>query len=430
MSDNRIHNIPVADIKTPEGRYRTDMGDIESLAQSITDVGQVTPIIINQDNVLIAGERRLLAHKHAGLETIMAIVRTSDDIDHRVVEIIENLERKEFTWQEEIRAKKDLHEMLLSKNPNWTGRDTANHIGAAASGIYAELGLAEAIDEAPEVFEGCRNKHEAFKALKKFRVDETMAEIMLRRSKTDYGMKARDYVQLGDCCDLVDKLAEGTINAVISDPFYGLNISDVKKTSSNVKQDIYEDSPELYARVMSTFISKMPRILTPNAWVLIFCRVENFTWLKEQLEDVGIKCDSMPGIWHRTGSSGQTNTPNHTFARSYEVFVYGHRGDAVLNRAGQANILTYPGVPVIDKLHPVQKPLPLMEDLITRMCLPGHNILDFMCGSGTTLVAAIKSGCIPIGFELDPHRYPIAIDNVSDALKMKDSGRMDLIEEE
>ena len=428
--ENIVHQIQlvrVEDVIIPDGRYRTIKPRIEELAQSIKDHGQLTPIIINQDYRLVAGERRILAHQLADIKMIQAIIKPLDEIDHRINEIVENLEREDFIWQDEIKAQKDLHEMMAAKNPDWTPRDTAKRLNKAASGIYDNLGLAKAVEEVPDVFEGCSNKHDAFKALKRYKIDETMAEIMVRRSKTDYGLKARDYVKLGDCCELVDTLEEGSINAVISDPFYGLDINSVKKSST--KNDIYKDDPELYFKTMSTFISKMPRVLTPNAWVLIFCRVENFTWLKERLEEVGIVCDPIPGIWHRTGSSGQTNNPNHTFARSYEVFVYGYRGEAVLNRNGQPNVLTYQGVPSLDKVHPVQKPLGLMQDLITRLCLPGHTILDFMCGSGTTIAAAIKSGCIPIGFELDPRRYAVAMDTTADALKMKDSGRMDLIEE-
>jgi DNA modification methylase len=50
-----------------------------------------------------------------------------------------------------------------------------------------------------------------------------------------------------------------------------------------------------------------------------------------------------------------------------------------------------------------------------------------MCGSGSTLVAGIKRGCNPIGFELQEVNYNISINNVSEVLKMKDAGRMDLL---
>lgn len=79
------------------------------------------------------------------------------------------------------------------------------------------------------------------------------------------------------------------------------------------------------------------------------------------------------------------------------------------------------------KDHPVEKPISLMEELITRLCLPGYVVLDPMCGSASTLVSAIKRGCNPIGFELDERYFNISIKNVSDALRMKDAGKADLV---
>jgi ParB family chromosome partitioning protein len=55
-------------------RIRRDMGDIESLAQSINDLGLLTPILITPDNKLLAGERRLRACKKLGWTTIPVTV--------------------------------------------------------------------------------------------------------------------------------------------------------------------------------------------------------------------------------------------------------------------------------------------------------------------------------------------------------------------
>lgn len=59
-------------------------------------------------------------------------------------------------------------------------------------------------------------------------------------------------------------------------------------------------------------------------------------------------------------------------------------------------------------LHLAQKPVRLMEALISLTTLPGQVVLDPFCGSGTTLVAAKNLSRRYIGFELDEKNVAIA----------------------
>ena len=49
-----------------KARYRKDLGDIDSLAQSINEIGLLHPVVITADGRLIAGQRRLEACKSLG----------------------------------------------------------------------------------------------------------------------------------------------------------------------------------------------------------------------------------------------------------------------------------------------------------------------------------------------------------------------------
>ena len=387
------------------------------------------PIIVSEDLILIAGERRYRAHELLNKTTINAIVQTNKEINHRVFEILENLERKEFTWQEKALAMEDLHLMFAATTDGkWSERKTAEKAGLSSGGVNTDLNLAEALKADPEMFKGCRTREQALKTLQKYHIDETKAEIALRASKSNYGKKAKNHVFLGDCLNLITKLPVGIVNALVSDPFYGLDIGNVKKfTSDRPKDKIYEDDVDTYFETMAELIEKADKVLAKDSWIAMFCRYENFEWLKSKFEAIGFNCDSLPGIWHRTGAFGQTNQPDKRFARSYEVFIYGFRGDVALVKQGQSNILSFAGVVPSDKDHPVQKPLGLMEELIGRLCLPGQVILDPMCGSGTTGVAAIKKGCNPILFELEEKYYNVALTNMADVLNMKDAGKLDLV---
>jgi ParB family transcriptional regulator, chromosome partitioning protein len=57
-------------------RHRRDMGDIEGLAASISDVGLLHPIVIRQDGLLLAGRRRLEACRLLGWDAIPVSVVT------------------------------------------------------------------------------------------------------------------------------------------------------------------------------------------------------------------------------------------------------------------------------------------------------------------------------------------------------------------
>jgi site-specific DNA-methyltransferase (adenine-specific) len=64
------------------------------------------------------------------------------------------------------------------------------------------------------------------------------------------------------------------------------------------------------------------------------------------------------------------------------------------------------------KVHPTQKPVALMEYLIRTYTNEGDTVLDNTMGSGTTGVAAVKSGRRFIGMERDPAYFAIAWDRI------------------
>jgi DNA modification methylase len=54
------------------------------------------------------------------------------------------------------------------------------------------------------------------------------------------------------------------------------------------------------------------------------------------------------------------------------------------------------------RMHPTEKPVEMLCEIIDRWIQPGSVILDLFAGSGSTLLAAHRSGCVGIGVELDP----------------------------
>lgn len=64
------------------------------------------------------------------------------------------------------------------------------------------------------------------------------------------------------------------------------------------------------------------------------------------------------------------------------------------------------------KIHPTQKPVPLLERLITIFTDKGDVVIDPCAGSGTTLYAAKKQGRRAYGFEIDKSFYQAANDKI------------------
>jgi ParB family chromosome partitioning protein len=93
------------------------MGDIPGLAESMKRCGQINPIMISKNNILIAGGRRLEAAKYLGWKTINVVVADVNEKAARLeYEIEENIQRQEFTDEEIIQATQELNKL---KNPGF-----------------------------------------------------------------------------------------------------------------------------------------------------------------------------------------------------------------------------------------------------------------------------------------------------------------------
>jgi ParB family chromosome partitioning protein len=106
--------IPLKDIKIPP-RVRNKKIDVDDLVESMSEFGQLQPILINQNYELIAGYRRYKAAKKLGWQTIdVKIIDVKDKKKRVLIELEENQARRNFTAEEIEKAKK----MLSRYNQN------------------------------------------------------------------------------------------------------------------------------------------------------------------------------------------------------------------------------------------------------------------------------------------------------------------------
>ena len=116
-SSANVSQIPVdkIDPNPRQPRSRFDADDIEELAASIRQYGVLQPLILARSPqvgryLLIAGERRLLAARQAGLPGVPAIVREASDQEHLELALIENIQRADLGALEQADAYRQLVE--------------------------------------------------------------------------------------------------------------------------------------------------------------------------------------------------------------------------------------------------------------------------------------------------------------------------------
>ena len=93
------------------------------------------------------------------------------------------------------------------------------------------------------------------------------------------------------------------------------------------------------------------------------------------------------------------------YQRQYEPIWFGWREGAKHHWCGdrdQGDVWEIDR-PSESDAHPTMKPLALVERAINNSSTPGDVVLDLFLGSGSTLIAAERTGRVCFGMELDPH---------------------------
>jgi ParB family chromosome partitioning protein len=136
-----LQQIPIAKIRPNPHQPRTtfDAGALDELRASIAAFGVLVPVIVRERGdgyELIAGERRLRASQAAGLQTIPALVRPSDDREALEVAIIENLQRENLDALEEAMGFAHLMEAH-----DFTQEQVAERVGKSRPAVANALRL-------------------------------------------------------------------------------------------------------------------------------------------------------------------------------------------------------------------------------------------------------------------------------------------------
>ena len=237
----------------------------------------------------------------------------------------------------------------------------------------------------------------------------------------------------GDCLEVMDKLIEQGIkvDAIITDPPYG---------TTACKWDSIIPFDAMWER--------LNKLIKPNGAIVLFGS-EPFS---SALRMSNIKNYKYDWVWNKKQASNQLNAKRqplkiheliHIFNKHnyYPIMKKGKMrkkgGSKVKSEIVGDSIIGYFDInddyyPVsilddfsnanrLNRLHPTQKPVALMEYLIKTYTNEGEIVLDFTMGSGTTGVACINTNRKFIGIELDDNYFDIAKNRIEKALLEKES---------
>lgn len=107
--------IPIFQIKVNNGRREADPEAVQKLADSISKVGLLNPITVDQEYALIAGLHRLEAAKRLGWTEIKCTVSNLEGLQAELAEIDENFVRKDLSddeFRELLLRRKEIYESL------------------------------------------------------------------------------------------------------------------------------------------------------------------------------------------------------------------------------------------------------------------------------------------------------------------------------
>lgn len=415
-----VQSIPIEKIKV-SNRARVDKGDIEGLAEAIKEKGLLQPITVDWNMNLLAGERRLLASKHLGLTHIDAVVREGGDkLDADEVELMENVQRKDMTWQERAKLEKRIWDLKAAKE-NWTVTKQAEYMQDSRSGVNRRIQLAEAMEVMPELGDH-ENFDNAWKELKK--LEENVTVGMLKDKVPEEIKKAAKWAEqhycVGDCFESLEKATDAIADFAEVDPPYAIDLTAGAKRSDRISDNdlnYHEVPAEEYAAFYERIAKTVYRILKPNTFAVFWYGITWHGQVLDILRKAGFGVPDVPAVWTK-GSAGQSMSPDTNFANCYETFFLARKGQPKLPKPGRSNVFTYSPVASALKIHRTEKPIDLMMEIITSCCWPGSLICVPFLGSGVTIRAAYLLGHTGWGYDLEERNKNLFLAKVAEDQRM------------
>lgn len=203
---------------------------------------------------------------------------------------------------------------------------------------------------------------------------------------------------IGDCVAGMSKIPDESIDMLLTDPPYGIDFLS-NRTDNHVK--IASDDHATWLDALPVWLPEFKRILKPTGVCACCCAgggklpvVAEFTF--EFIKHFNL---IQTVVWDK-GTIGL----GWRYRPAYETVIVGSKDPDKYNWYGGkdvSNIFRFRNIIPQAGDHPTPKPHELFEEFIELHTKPGDIVFDPFLGSGTTLLAARRTGRIGLGFELD-----------------------------
>jgi DNA modification methylase len=347
---------------------------VAQIAASIKEFGFTNPVLVDNDNGIIAGHGRVLGALKLAMNEVPCIrLGYLTEAQRRAYVIADNKIALNAGWDEEMLRLEvgDLKNFDFDLSLTGFDSDEINQM-LALNDATAEGNTDE--DEVPEV---------------QAKVISTLGDVWLL---------GKHRVMCGDStsADAVSKLlGGGEADMVFTDPPYGVNYDGGHANENRREKLVNDDNVNMY---------DLP---VKNAYLHSKDNAPIYIWFADRFANEVLNGLSAAGyqarcwiIWNK--NLAQFGAIGAQYKSKHEPCIYAFKRGNNSNWAGPTNETTVWDVPRenANKYHPTQKPVALCERAIKNH--KANMILDLFGGSGSSLIACEKTGRIARMMELDP----------------------------
>lgn len=354
---------------------RTHSDDqIKQIVASIKEFGFTNPILIDENDVIIAGHGRLLAAKNLSMDEVPTITLTGLTDEQKIAYVIaDNKLALNAGWDNEKLVSELKNLMDLDYDLGLTGFDPEEIEDLMP--VEVNPGLTDE-DEAPAVPEEAKTKPGDIYKLGKHRL------------------------MCGDSTSIehLERLCDGqSVDMWLTDPPYNVAYEGKTKDALTIKND--EMGDDQFRQFLRDAYVAADVVMKPGAVFYIWHADSEGYNFRGAAQDAGWKVRQCL-IWKKSSMV----MGRQDYHWKHEPCLYGWKDGAGHLWAAdrkQTTILEF-DKPSRNGEHPTMKPVALFEYQMLNNTKGGDIVLDSFGGSGTTLIAAEKNGRIARLMELDP----------------------------
>jgi DNA modification methylase len=385
-----IEHVPIEDLRPdPFNPRRISDDELEALTRSIREFGFVQPVVARrEDGSIVGGHQRLVAARKLGYKTVPVVFVDLPPEQARVLNLA--LNKISGEWDEELLAQ------LL----------------ADLSAGAADLSLSGFGDDEVKKLLRSLDHREKRERPEAFDLDGA-----LEAAEGAHGAKRGDIWALGDhrllCGDATDPEAVAHLmdgkqaQMAFTDPPYNVALGDhggqqPGARRRRLKNDaLPADQWEMFCRAWAKNL-----LDSVDGAAYVCMSTKEWPLVSRVLEEEG-------GHWSDTiiWVKDRFVIGRADYQRGYEPSWFGWREGARHFWCGdrdQSDVWRI-ARPSVSEAHPTMKPIELVERALENSSRPGDVVLDLFLGSGSTLIAAERTGRISYSMELDPHYAQVAV---------------------